>query len=56
MKDKDIVIVAPYASPAYAWAQARYAEAVAGDVAATLGLDGYYSQLLPGDKVEKVEE
>ena len=30
MKDKDIVIVAPYASPAYAWAQERYAEAVAG--------------------------
>ena len=31
-------------------------EAVAGDVAAALGLDGYYSELLPGDKVEKVEE
>ena len=31
-------------------------EAVAKDVAVALGLDGYYSQLLPGDKVERVEE
>ena len=31
-------------------------EAVAKDVAAALGLDGYYSQLLPGDKVQRVEE
>lgn len=31
-------------------------EAVAKDVAAALSLDGYYSQLLPGDKVERVEE
>lgn len=29
MSTKDIVIVAPYASPAYAWAQARYAQAQA---------------------------
>ena len=29
MNSKDIVIVAPFGSPAYAWAQARYAEAVA---------------------------
>lgn len=31
-------------------------EAVAAQVAADLGIDQYYSQLLPGDKVEKVEQ
>jgi Cd2+/Zn2+-exporting ATPase len=31
-------------------------EAVAAQVAAELGIDRYYSQLLPGDKVEKVEQ
>ncbi len=30
-------------------------EAVAKEVAQSLGLDGYYSELLPGDKVAKVE-
>ena len=30
-------------------------EAAASQVAASLGIDRYYSQLLPGDKVEKVE-
>lgn len=32
------------------------AAAVAGQVAASLGIDEVYSELLPGDKVEKVEE
>ncbi len=32
------------------------AEAVASTVAKELGIDKYYSQLLPGDKVDKVEE
>src|SRR5699024_7411391 len=32
------------------------AKAVADQVAGDLGLDEVYSQLLPGDKVEKVEE
>ncbi len=32
------------------------AEAVACQVAQNLGLNSYYSQLLPGDKVEKVEQ
>ena len=31
-------------------------EAVAAQVAEELGIDRYYSQLLPGDKVEKVEQ
>ena len=31
-------------------------EAVAAKVAADLGLDRYYSQLLPGDKVDRVEQ
>ena len=32
------------------------AESVAKQVAANLGIDRYFSQLLPGDKVEKVEQ
>ena len=32
------------------------AESVARQVAANLGIDRYFSQLLPGDKVEKVEQ
>ena len=31
-------------------------EAVAAQVAQNLGINSYYSQLLPGDKVEKVEQ
>ena len=46
MAKKSIVIVAPYASPAYSWAQTRYAEAVAAG-------DGYKG--MPADKLTILE-
>ena len=46
MAKKSIVIVAPYASPAYSWAQTRYAEALAAG-------DGYKG--MPADKLTILE-